>query len=1466
MPFRLWIALLLAAGVAAQTTNTNLITTLAGTDGSLAGGVNAANFPLPPGPWGRPAADAAGNIYFSLSNRNVVVRLTPAGRLERFAGTGFARYGGDGGPASMAGLNNPGDVAVDSRGSVYIVDLGNKRIRRVSPSGIIETFAGGGRLTPSATGITATDANLPQPRGIAVDGSDNVYLSIDEYSVARVDYGSTQMRLYAGAPGVPGAPQTGPVSSARFRFIASMSADKGGNLYMTDALATAVIRITPSGRFEVLTTRSATFGNPVDVIADAAGIVYFNQLGTPVIWRLQTASNTVDVYSGNIEIAGYTANGTARDKALFSGELRLGIDTQGRILVGDRTNGRVRRVTATVDAIAGTDLLYSGEAGPATAANFQTPGSVTQSRAGTYYFSDSAARVVFSIDTKGTLRRFAGTGQLNADYVDGRAALQGNFGTPYGVGVDAAGVVYVADDDCAIRRIGPDGTMRLHAGLPGLCSGSMRDGTAFAAARFGRLRGMTIDSSGNMYVTDVTNHKVWRLGADGVVRTFAGTGTAGTSTTSLAAAQTPLNNPLSVAAAPDGTVYISDYSNNRVLKIGSDGRSTNYVGVGQRASTGDGGAASAAAVNQPAGLALDGAGNLYIAEMGGNRVRRVSASGVITTYAGTGQAGFRGDGGFAVSAQIASPSGLLLNSAGELVIADRDNGRLRLVLNGAPAVRFSSTPITVTPAAGNFTQRGTIELGAPIPGLAFEASVRFAVPGASWLTVTPARGTLPANLVYETNTAGLAAGDYSAQIVVTVASATPRETAIPITLRVPTPPAQTFLLSGNARVTMSAVSGQTAQQAVPITNPGARPLVVRGAATRGDFLSVTPAELTIAPGQTGTFTLVATSGILRPGTYTGVAAFTSETASSTVGVAFNVSGNSRRLTLSQTGLSFTAVSGGAAPPEQVVYVAGSDRLSIVTRTVSGAPWLTATLDGNRVSVRVDAQGLAVGDHYGRIEVFGGLQAGTGGPLSQAATVLLQVLPPGSNPGPVVSPNALLYTATVGGEVAGQDVELVLPTNRQGSFSTTGATFEGQPWLQFAPASGPVSGGSPARVTVQPDLSGLGPGVFRGSVTLNLDDGQTRTVAILAVISAGATPTGKGGEREASSCSNTGLFPQVLAPAANFRVTVGEPVRLAARVVDGCGNLHQPESGGNAAVAVTGFGTQVVNLTHVGSGVWEGTATPSSLQASTTLTFLGLFSRGTFLQAGAEKVNGSVVSAQRPLVFADSLADAASFQFGVPVAPGTLVSLFGQNLSAANALPSALPLPATLGDVEVRLNDQPIPLLFAGPGQVNAQIPYTLLGDVEYQLEVRRGSSLTTPQPLVIAQARPGIFTVDLTGQGQGHIYRALSDGSQRLASAAEPATAGDVVVMYCNGLGRTNPTVTAGAAAPFSPLAVTSNPVTVSIGGREATVLFAGLAPGFTGLYQINAQIPGGITPGGAVPVVLTVAGQASVPVTMGIQ
>jgi len=1447
--FTLSTALLLA-----QSASTNLITTLAGADPSLGSGAAASATPIPPtSVWGKPAVDAAGNIYFALSNLNIVYKLSPAGRLERFAGNGFAKFAGDGGPAAQASLNTPRDIAIDSRGIVYIADNGNRRIRRILPSGIIDTLAGGGRLTPTASGVSAADASLPNTSAIAVDGSDNVYFTIDEFSIARVDYGASPVRLFAGLPGTAGLPQSGPIAGARFRFVSSLAADKGGNLYLTDAAAISLSRILPAGRLEVLTTRSATFGAPIDVALDSAGTIYFTQLGSAVIWRL-LPNNNVDIFAGNVEEEGDSPSGTVRERALFGQELRLAVDSRGAVIVADRRNGRIRRVTSVVDSLAGTDLNFTGEAGPATAAVFFSPTSLAQNRAGTYFFSDSASRLVFSIDTRGVLRRFAGNGILNSPFTDGRAALEAAFGTPYGIAADTAGNIYIADDDCAIRRIGTDNAMRIFAGVPNSC-GTSKDGSSLKDARFGRLRGLTIDGRGNMFITDVTNHKVWQIGTDAVVRTFAGTGVPGTTTNPLPAVQAALNTPLAVAVASDGTVYIADQQNNRVVRVGSDGRLVTVAGVGQRASTGDNGPATAAAVNLPSGLAIDSAGNLYVSEGGGHRVRRINTSGTITPYAGTGTIGSRGDGGLATNALLYTPVGLLINSAGELIIADREAGRIRKVLNGPPAVNISAAPVSVSMASGQFTTRGIIDLAAPIPGLGFEATVR----NAPWLTVQPPRGVLPAKLAFETNSAGLAAGDYTGQIVIAVQYATPRETVIPVTLRVPAPPTRPFLLSGNSRITLAAIRGASARHHLPITNPGSAPITVRAEIARGTFLTVSPEQITIEPGQTGSFAITAASGTLAIGTYSGAVNFTSGATTSTLAVAFTVAARPR-IVISQTGLSFRAVAGGSVPPPQLIYAAPPERLTVQTLTVSGTPWLTAAVSGNQISVGVRPQELPAGDHYGRIAVFDSAAP----TLRQFATVLLQVLPAGTDPGPEISPSALLYTATAGSEVPGQEVEFILPTNRRASFSATGSTAEGQPWLEFFPAGGSLSGERPGVVTVQPDLTGLAPGIYRGSVTLQLDDGQTRSVGILAVVT--PSDTAKSADRQAANCSNVNLFPQVLSPPANFRVTVGEPVRIATRVVDGCGNLHQPESGGNAGVAVAGFGSQVINLTHVGSGVWEGTATPNSLQAAATVTFLALYSRGTFIQAGADKANGAIVAAQRPVVFSESLTDAASFQFGEPVGPGTLVSVFGADLSPAAAVPTALPLPTTLNGTEVRLNDVPIPLLFAGPGQVNAQIPYSLDPDVEYQLEIRRGTALTTPQSVVIAQARPGIFTLDQSGSGQGHIYRALSDGSQRLADGPNAAAAGEVLVIYCNGLGLTNPPVSAGAAAPSSPLAVTANPVTVTIGGRNAAIAFAGLAPGFTGLYQINAVVPTGITPGPATPVIITVAGQSSVAVTMGIR
>jgi adhesin/invasin len=210
-----------------------------------------------------------------------------------------------------------------------------------------------------------------------------------------------------------------------------------------------------------------------------------------------------------------------------------------------------------------------------------------------------------------------------------------------------------------------------------------------------------------------------------------------------------------------------------------------------------------------------------------------------------------------------------------------------------------------------------------------------------------------------------------------------------------------------------------------------------------------------------------------------------------------------------------------------------------------------------------------------------------------------------------------------------------------------------------------------------------------------------------------------------------------------------------------------------------------------------------------------------------------------------------------------VTIYGQNLADGSGAASGPALPMQLKGARVRFGDKDAPLSYAAAGQLNAQIPYDIPINTQYQILVQHGDALSVPESLLVVPAQPGIFTSNQQGTGQGVIVK--SDQTT-LAQPGTPANAGETVVIYCTGLGTVSPPVTAGAPAPSSPAATTVNPVAVTIGGKTAQVQFAGLTPGFAGLYQVNAVVPSDAPPGDAVPVTLQVAGQISPPVTMAVQ
>jgi uncharacterized protein (TIGR03437 family) len=279
------------------------------------------------------------------------------------------------------------------------------------------------------------------------------------------------------------------------------------------------------------------------------------------------------------------------------------------------------------------------------------------------------------------------------------------------------------------------------------------------------------------------------------------------------------------------------------------------------------------------------------------------------------------------------------------------------------------------------------------------------------------------------------------------------------------------------------------------------------------------------------------------------------------------------------------------------------------------------------------------------------------------------------------------------------------------------------------------------------------------------------------------------------------------------------------------------------------GDAQVALTHTGNGNWKGTwrpvhtNTPVAIQISAAVYVPQ--------QSGSASLTADVTAnATIPIVQTDNL----------PIAPGGVISIYGSNLADAVAM-GQLPLPQTLGSTTVRLGTRAVPLLFAAPAQINLQAPFDLPVGSPMDVTVQRGSILSTPVRFNVVPALPVVSTRNEQGTGQGIVLR--SD-QVTLAQPGTPATAGEEVVIYCSGLGAVTPAVDAGTPAPSTVLARVVNPVTVQIGGIAADVVFAGLSPGFAGLYQVNAHVPAGVS-GDAVTLTISVAGQSSPAVTMAV-
>ncbi|MBI3933834.1 MAG: hypothetical protein HY316_04025 [Acidobacteria bacterium] len=1503
------ITALHAQGITPQ----GIITTVAGTNWTFRGDGKAA-LEAPLGQLGGVAVDPAGNLYIADIGNQMVFRVSTAGVLTILAGNGIQWSSGDGGPGNQASVNSPSGVLVDAAGNILLSDTESHRIRKVTPAGVITTVAGTGEVGYSGDSGPATNAMLAFPIGLAMDAAGNLFIAdLYNHRIRRVTPGGT-ITTVAGT-GVDGfSGDGGLATSAQLSQPRGVAVGTDGSLYIADSTNFRVRKVSPSGIISTFAgdgvprfggdsgpATSASLNFPSGVALDAVGNLYIATTGSHRIRKVNlegiistVAGNGMNTFSGD--------SGPATSAAL-NDPMAVAVDGGGNFFIAELSNQRIRRVNSagTITTVAGNgEFKFAGDGSAATSAALDLPFGVATDAAGNFYIADTQNHRVRRVNTSGVISTVAGTG-VQGFSGDGGAATSAALDAPRGVALDASANLYIADrGNFRLRRVSPSGTITTVAGGGDNFPGDGGPATSAALSAFG----VALDTAGNLYIADRANGRIRKVTPAGIITTVAGGGAAFPGDGGLATNAT-LNNPSGVAVDALGNLYIADTLNNRIRKVNAGGIITTFAGNGTFGFAGDGGPATAAMLTEPAGVALDAAGNVYIADYWNGRIRRVTLDGIIRTIAGGGSGEqFAGDGGPATSAAMNQPTSVAFDAVGSMYIADSGNDRIRKVLALPPSFAVSPSSLNFTAAAGaQVLPSQTVSVSSPIVGLPWSA-VASTESGGGWLAVSPSAGSTPGTMDVFVNAASLGAGTYRGSVTVQAPLASPPSLSVAVTLTVqPAPAASLAVEPSSLTFEGNAGAGNPPAQTLRISNTGGGTLNWTAQATTttgGNRLSLSSASGSASASAPATIEVSATIGSLAAGTYSGSVRIQSSTTNESIAVPVTllvrpVAGS---ILLSQRGLTFTGVAGGSAVPSQNFGIlnTGQGAMSWTAQatTLSGGGWLsvspasgTSTAGSPQpplVDVNVNVARLAAGQYSGLIRVA----SGSANNSPQFLTVTLSVLPPGANPGVLVRPTGLLFIRPAGSSSPGsQAVRLETAATGNVEAVVNPSTFSGGDWLNLAPRNLTVSSSDPRTITVQPSLGSLAAGEYFGALTLLFSDLTLQTVSVRFVVTpsggtpsvsanlAAATDDGSGGEPAAglSGAAVDGCTPQRLYIAGqslggNFSIPTGFPSTIQVLVRDDCDN------GVADAIVAASFdnGDASLPLAGIGNGVYQGSWQPgnSGRQNSTGPVRVTVRASRTPSSPSELPVDGQILnnSFVVPALNAGGIVNAASSAAGEPLAPGSIVSVYGSNLANNAVLASVLPLPTSLGSATLNIAGSDVPLFYSSSGQINAQLPFDLPANSRPHVYVRvqrSGSSVETasvPETITVAAARPAIFTVNQQGTGQGAILNQNSSPN----SPSNPESRGRVVQIFATGLGATNPVVPPGQSSPANPPANTVLLVTAQIGDQPATVQFAGLAPNYVGLYQVNVLVPASAPTGSAVPLVLTQDGVPSNTVTLAIQ
>jgi uncharacterized protein (TIGR03437 family) len=541
---------------------------------------------------------------------------------------------------------------MDAAGNIYLADIQAQRVRRIAPNGLISTVAGNGIPGFSGDGGPAEDALLDNPYAVAVDRVGNVYIA---------DNGNNRIRKITVATGI--------ISTVAGNGSFRAAGDNG--------------------------PATAAGLDPYEIAFDRDGNIYVADFSNDRIRKISAATGIITTIAGSS--TGFTGDGGPATAAMLDGPDAVAVDSTGNIYVSDQFNSVIRRISpdGIINTIAGSgDYGDDGDGGPAIRATLFLPDSIAVDPTGTKLYLLNLDRVRVIDLGAGVITKFAGTGSLGFGG-DGQSALGATFYAPLGLTI-------TANNDLLIADAGNHRIRRIRNGMVDTIAGTdVKDGGAATAAYLTEPEAAVATASGDLVISDTGGARIRKVSAvDGRISTIAGTGNAGYLEGRIA-------SPGGLALDPNGNVVFADYANHRVQRINPAGLPATIVGATttpKAGYSGDGIYAAGALLNEPSAVAYDAAGNLYIADSGNYRVRKVDAiSGMISTVAGTGRAGTTGVGGPATQAPV-NPRAIAVDAGGNLYIADANNrvlkvgatsGLLTVVAGtGAPGFNGDGKPAT----------------------------------------------------------------------------------------------------------------------------------------------------------------------------------------------------------------------------------------------------------------------------------------------------------------------------------------------------------------------------------------------------------------------------------------------------------------------------------------------------------------------------------------------------------------------------------------------------------------------------------------------------------------------------------------------------------------------------------------------------------------------------------------------------